>query len=665
MKANPFFELYVGDRISSTEFVTIFSPVLVTHTEPLFMPGNIVVTGIQGCGKSMLLKLLNPQTRIEYEQTNQPFPVPDALRKFVCGSVNLAHSSVIDFGYRDAIGDDVQKIELLFGDFLNYLICDSIMKSIEVYSCASNVIRNEIGLNFNQEKMDELATIISQHPVWEGWVRKCSTVQELRQQLQLRAVKYRRFVHGKDIELSDDFFATATPIGAPQVVLAELLHTSGAVDEDTNIFVDIDQYEELGNISSHDTVGSNVDYRAVINKALASRNPEVSYRIGTRGYSWRSHGKIHGTSGNLESMRDYKYIDLDQILKKDEGDSARINNVFDSFAKDVFVRRLRYAQFTISHEQEEDLLAKVYGQDLTPEDKVDRKMGLRNPEKYIKVDPVWSEESKEALIRLAKRSLFCAKLGEYWLRQKGDVEPLNVRDEELPWMRHSSRWWRKERKNVLAVIIASQSRQKLIWGGAKEILELSGGSILVFLGLNQYIWSSWLQRNDRPEIPRSMLPKIEFGIQSTAIQRASSAWFDMICQQSGRSAERARFMKNVGDFLRYKILADCSLSYPGSNGFSILNKDLDRFSDVRGFLEQLADYGNMLMLRHAPKSTGKGQRTKFYFHPIFCPLLGLPYVRTKEPYYVSKIQEVMIWIHDAGYEVRLNPKATIQQEELF
>ena len=664
MKANPFFELYVGDRISSTEFVTIFSPVLVTHTEPLFMPGNIVVTGIQGCGKSMLLKLLNPQTRIEYEQANQPFPVPFGLRKFVCGSVNLAHSSVIDFGYRDAFDDDVQKIELLFGDFLNYLICDSIMKSIEVYSCASDVIRNEIGLNFDRAQLDELATKISQHPVWEGWLKICTTVQELREQLKHRAVKYRRFMHGKDIELSGDFFSTTTPIGAPQVVLAELLHTSGAVDENTNIFVDIDQYEELGNISSSDTVGNTVDYRAVINKALASRNPELSYRIGTRGYSWRSHGRIHGTSGNLEPMRDYKFIDLDQILKKDEGDSARMNNVFDSFAKDVFVRRLRYAQFTISQKQEEDLLAKVYGRILTPKDKVNKKMGLRNPEKYIKVDSVWSEVSKEALKSLAKRDLFCAKLGEYWLKQKGDVESLNVRDKELPWMRYSSRWWRKERNNVLAVIIASQSGQKLIWGGAKEILELSGGSILVFLGLNQYIWSSWLQ-HDRPEISRSKLPEIEFGIQSTAIQRASNAWFDMICQQSGRSAERARFMKNVGDFLRKKILSDCSLSYPGSNGFSISNNELDRFNDVRGFLEQLADYGNMLMLRHAPKKIGTGQRTKFYFHPIFCPMLGLPYVRTKEPYYVSQIREVMTWIHDAGYEVRLNSQTTAQQEELF
>lgn len=664
MKANPFFELYVGDRISSNEFVTIFSPMLVTHTEPLFMPGNIVVTGIQGCGKSMLLKLLKPQTRIEYERANQPFPVPSTLRKFVCGSVNLAHSSVIDFGYRDAIDKDVQKTELLFADFLNYLICDSILDSLEIYLGASDAIRQEIGLNFDKAKMDELATQIAMHPVWEGWLNECGSICDLRQQLQLRAKKYRRFVHGKDLELADEIFDTATPIGAPQVALAELLHSSGALDQDTNVFVDIDQYEELGNISSRDTPGQSVDYRAVINKALASRNPELSYRIGTRGYSWRSHGKIHGTSGNLEFMRDYKYIDLDQILKKDEDDSARLNNVFDSFAKDVFVRRLRYAQFTISEEQEERLLDAVYGANLTPAEKVNNEMGLREPEKYIRTDTTWSTASKDALKRLAKKDLYTAKLGEFWLRQKGDRESLDVRDEQLPWMRNSNRWWRKERSNVLAVIIASQSRQKSVWGGAKEILELSGGSILVFLGLNQFIWSTWLQRNDRPEVSRSVLPEISFSVQSTAIQRASNAWFDMIYQQSSRSAERARFVKNVGDTLRHKILSDDNLSYPGANGFSILNEELDNFDAVRGFLEQLADYGNMLMLRHTTKNPGAGQRTKFYFHPIFCPMLGLPYVRTKEPYY-ARIREVADWIYKAGYDVPLNSPSAAQQEELF
>ncbi|SEK51915.1 hypothetical protein SAMN05421666_1142 [Roseovarius nanhaiticus] len=662
MKANPFFELYVGDRISSSEFVTIFSPLLVPHTEPLFLPGNIVVTGIQGCGKSMLLKLLKPQTRIEYEKAREPFPVPSTLRKFVCGSVNLAHSSVIDFGYRDSIDEDVQKTEIMFADFLNYLVCDSLLEALSIYGNASQDIRDEVGLRFSLEQMNALAREVSNLEVWEGWVGECNSISELRARLQRRTKLYRRYVHGKDSELSPDVFDTATPVGAPQAAIAELLHTSGAIDSDTHVFVDIDQYEELGNISSRDTPGQSVDYRSVINKALASRNPEISYRIGTRGYSWRSHGRIHGTNGNLEFMRDYKYIELDQILKKDESDSARADNVFDSFARDVFERRLRYAQFAVSPDEGGDLLERVYGTHLTPQKKINL-MSLRDPEKYIVVDQAWSESTKVALKSLAKRDLFSAKLGEFYTRQKGDRESLEVKDDQLPWMRNSNRWWRKERSNVLSIILASQSRQKSIWGGADEVLELSGGSILVFLGLNQFIWSTWLQKSGT-EHSRTAIPEISVTVQSTAIMRTSHAWFDMIYQQSGRSAERARFVKQAATDLRQKLLKDDKLSYPGANGFSLTIEDLDNFPSIRGFLEQLADYGNMLMLDHTTKNVGGGQRKKFYFHPILCPSLGLPYVRTKEPHY-SKVKEVADWIQKSGFEVSLAHDGGPQQEELF
>lgn len=665
MKANPFFELYVGDRISSDEFVTIFSPMLVTHTEALFLPGNIVVTGIQGCGKSMLLSLLKPQVRIDYEQADRPFPVPLSLRKFICGSVNIAHSSVIDFGYRDAIDEDVLKTELLFGDFLNYLICDSILESIQIYLGASASIQTEIGLNFDSQRFDKLAKDIASLPVWEGWIGPVTSIEELRNRLKKRAGLYRRFVHGKDRQLSPELFDTSTPIGAPQAAMAELLHTSQAIDEKTEIFVDIDQYEELGKISSRNTDGKNVDYRAVINKALASRNPAVSYRIGTRGYSWRDHRRIHGTSGVLEEMRDYKYIDLDQLLKKDEDESTKIHNVFDDFAKDVFYRRLRFAEFEVSSDDKHDALAMVYGQRLTPEIKINREMGLRDPSKYLKLDAEWSEGTKEALVELAGKDLFSAKMGEIWVRQKGDVEDLaNKANDKLPWQRNSNRIWKKERAQILAVLIASQARQKPMWGGAKEILDLSGGSILAFLGINQFIWSAWLQRNNRPEMTRSKLPEISVTVQSTAILRASNAWIEKIYEQSGMSAERARFVKKAADVLRKKLMDDDKLSYPGHNGFSILDEDLDKFTDVRSFLEELADYGNVLMLRHTSKNKNDGLRKKVYFHPIFCPSLGLPYIRTKEPYY-SSLKEVAGWIYEAGFEVSLGAPTPKAQNELF
>jgi hypothetical protein len=83
------------------------------------------------------------------------------------------------------------------------------------------------------------------------------------------------------------------------------------------VFVDIDQYEELGNISTGPRSG--IDYRSVVNRALARRDPRISYRIGSRRHSWRSHSKIMGSEGKLEEERDYKFVDLDLLLNRGAG----------------------------------------------------------------------------------------------------------------------------------------------------------------------------------------------------------------------------------------------------------------------------------------------------------------------------------------------------------
>ena len=665
MKSNPFFELYVGDRISSREFVTIFSPKLVPHTEALFLPGNIVVTGIQGCGKSMLLSLLKPRVRLEYHNANEEFPVPRPLRKFICGSVNLAHSNAIDFGYRSGTDEDPQKTELIFGDFLNYLLVDSILDSIQIYATSPKEIRDEAGVKLDEGSLDKIAPAISSLPVWEGWLDGADSFSELRNCLQQRIRKYRRYVHRKDKELDPELFDTSTAIGAPLIDLSRILHDLGAIHEDTNVFADIDQYEELGNISSRNTAGQDVDYRAVINKALASRSPFISYRIGTRGHSWRRHGRIHGTNGSLELERHYKYIDLDLIMSREESDSRSAKGVFKEFASDVFARRLRFADYVLPDQAGFRAMEHVYGKDLSAEEKVNHQYGLRDPERIIKVEEEWSESSKQRLKALAKHNLFSAKLGEVWLRQKGDIEDLTVRDELLPWHRYSNRWWRKERAHIVAIQIASQANQKTVWGGAGEVLELSGGSILAFLSLNQFIWSVWLQRNGQPATVRVQPPSIDLAIQTVGVQKASTAWVELIAEQSGRSAERMRFVKAASAVLRRKLMEDRKISYPGANGFSLADDELDQVPSVRRFLEELADYGNLLMLDHTSKMNDKKSRKKFYFHPIFCPSFGIPYVRTKEPYY-AKIAEVAEWVQHSGFDtgVRSNNR-DYQQQALF
>jgi hypothetical protein len=665
MKANPFFELYVGDRITSRQFVQLFSDKLVPHTESLFLPGNIVVTGIQGSGKSMLLSLLKVGVRLEFEKENSEFPVPSDLRKFITCSVNLAHSSAIDFGYRSASMEAPLQAELLFADFLNYLLMDNLISTLRTYGTAPDVVREEVGVLFRVTDLRDIAAKLSTMDIWEGWLQKQTSLDGLQERIRERIKLYRRFLHMKDQKLSDGVLDTITAIGQPIIQAAKTLKTIDAVSADTNFFAEIDQYEELCNIATSEATQHSIDYRSVINKALSSRSPELSYRIGTRGYSWKRHGKIHGTAGNLEATRDYKYIDLDALLRKSEQDAARSHDVFREFSEDVFERRVRFAGYNVSSEERSAPIKIVYSSNFTVKKKINEKLGLRDKAKYVYLDPEWSASTKQVLSELARKDLFSAKLGEIWVRQKGDVENLEVPHRQLPWELHSNRWWKKERAHALLLQIASQSHQRSIWGGADEVIELSGGSILAFIMLNQYIWSAWLQREDAQKNISSELPEIDLQTQSIGILRASTAWLELVPEQTGKSAERRQFIKHVASILRQNLMNDKKLSYPGASGFSLLERELERTPRVATFLEELSDYGNILMLPHTSKEKGRPPRIKFYFHPTFCPALGLPSVRTKEPYY-AKVSEVGRWMKGEGRPIHLDePNSLSDQQDLF
>src|SRR5438874_133116 len=100
--ANPFHEIYVTDSIAADDFVRYFSPFLVPHLPELFREGNVVLKGTQGSGKSMLLKLFLPETRVAYAEARRKsgdiieFPVPTELRNFVAAGVNLSKSGLMD-----------------------------------------------------------------------------------------------------------------------------------------------------------------------------------------------------------------------------------------------------------------------------------------------------------------------------------------------------------------------------------------------------------------------------------------------------------------------------------------------------------------------------------------------------------------------------------------
>lgn len=657
MSLNPFFELYAGDRISPDDFVKMFSDVLVPHAVPIFAPGNAVVTGKQGSGKSMLLSLLRPEIRLQYHEAREEFPVPPDMRSFLSATVNLAHSVAIDFGLRRASDLEPEDIQLYFADFLNYLILRSLISCLKIYAFADDEIRKEVGLNLKGDECNRIIPALSSHPVWEGWIEPCETIEEFDNQLQNRIRGYRRYLHKKVREIDPDYLTTRTAIGEPALAFSEVLRSEDAIAKKTHIFIDIDQYEELANILNDKVEGQTVDYRATINKALANRNQfKVSYRIGTRGHAWRNHSKIMGTTAKLEEERDYKYVELDEILTRRENSKSHI---FPKFARDVFNRRMIFAKFNVDLD-EDNAIDDVYVKSFTPDEKIER-LSLRKPQKALKFDKNFSLSTKNRLIKLAKNNLLSAKLGEIWVRQKGDVENLDVLDSELPW--EKKKYWKKERREVALLQIASDSQQKPLWCGANDVIALSGGNILVFLSLNQFIWDTWILYKGKDSETRLSLPMIDVHVQSLGVQKASKYWIEKITQETGMSSERSRFVATIAGFFNKKLFADKKISYPGHTGFSIQKSELFEYPNVREYLEELVDYGNLLMLDHTTKNKDRKQRVKFYLNPIFCPHFGIPFIRTKEPYY-SPLIEVVSWLSESGYSVSFNKDANVRPQRL-
>lgn len=644
MALNPFFELYVGDRLSREEFVTIFSPYLVDSAEALFLPGNIVVTGVQGSGKSMLLGLLKPEVRIGYAEAEEKFPIPEKLQNFIGAGINLAHSNAIDFGYR-RISNDPNEVSLLFGDFVNYSICLDLLESVRKLS-ESKAPARDIGISFGADERQAVATAISGHESWTGYLRNCHDLDGVIGRMQRRVQSYRSFLHMNQRDFDAEIRESKTAIGDPISAVVGILRATGVITQHTNVFINIDQYEELANITPGED--PRLDYRAVINRALAKRDPLVSYRIGTRGHAWHSHAKIFGVQAKLEEERDYKFVDLDEKLRRNEN---RRGWIFPGFVADVFARRLRYADLTNSNDGAA-LLHRVFGSGLLPEEKARRYAGT-NPTKAIKLNEEWPVSVKADLEKLAADNPLSARLGESWILQKGVVP--NVLEE--PWNQKKHQWWKKERVELALIQIAGRFRQRPFWCGRDELIELSGGNILTFLSLCQFVWDAWLQiGNGNPE-RKIRLEEIEQNVQAVGIFKASEYWFKKISQETGSSSDRLRFIRHIGDAFGASLLADRKMSNPGHNGFSVADDDLEKIADVKGFLEELSDYGNLVALRHTTKEKDRRSRRKWYLNPILCPQFKLPYKKLKEPRYVSAA-EVADWMTRAGV------KRTQQNDQL-
>lgn len=641
IRINPFHELYVGESVGPDKFVNLFSEVIVKHALSLFQPGHVVLKGLPGSGKSMLLNLLKPSIRLAYENADQKFPVPDELMKFVGAGINLKRSGISDFGQR-SIGDESQSKSILpiyFGDFLNYWVVADIFHSMNRLSseAPNDKLVKKIGIHINRDKLDSFSEKLSRLDCWLGYMEGVSNYETLQRRINGRITGYRAYLNYNTDNLAEDIHSSKSIIGVPISQTVQLLKECELIEDNTEVFIRIDQYEELAWLDeATNDLGSS--YQEMIHKLLGMRDTNVSYRIGTRYFAWTGDEKMHGSAARLEKKRNYSVISLDSVFKRPENSRTW---AFPEFAEDIFSRRLKLSPYKFTPSKDSSI-AKVFGTRSSPSNTA-RQYVPNSPEKAIVLDKDWPIEWQEFLRNLANEDPLSARLGEAWARQKGKEEIVNQIPESKPYPWESKVYWKKERIEQALMQIASRNNQQLIWYGKDDLIGLSGGHILIFLSLCQHIWDVWIRDKRNEAVDTEMnLPEMDEVIQSTGVRETSVDWFEDISNVKG-GKERKTFINFLGTLFYKSLVEDKAMSYPGRNGFSLAIDEFQLNSNIHDFISDACNYGDLYDSLHTSKSSDKKPRRKFYLNPILSPYFKIPYAHTKEPLYVN-VQTVATWL---------------------
>lgn len=642
-EVNPFQVLYVTDSPDPKEFVRLFSDIPVLNAQALFRPGNVVLKGTQGSGKSMLLNLFKPQIKLAYAKAGEKFPVPSGAAQFIGAGINLTRSGVLDIGQRPLSQNREQDEEifpLYFADFINYFIVRDILRTIEVIIENSEVFQGMV----HKKSLDDFAKLLGGQDCWFGALDECSTFSQLRSSLDDRIFSYRAF-HQYNGELLPEIEHTKTAIGEPIARTEECLKLSGVISDNVPIYVRIDQIERL---CRSDVLRPFLgrQYRRVINKALGARDYRISYRIGTRRYAWNDDLIIYGTEDKLEHIRDFRVIDIDETLRRKEDTKTWI---FPDFAADAFLRRLKNAKY--ENVDKADVLKKVFGSASPPSVVAQEYAKNSTSTRFLKIKN-FPEDWSIYLTKLYKNNPLEAYLATAWARQSGGPEnPPGHRLAEppptdlKPWNRT---YWRKERIRQALLQIAARSAQRFKWSGKEQIVSLSAGNISIFITICHEIWDAFLRSERRKEIEKRrdpVLNGISPDIQAVGFFLASTHWYNKIAEQP-KGDDRRRFVDVLGRTFRKWLLDDSLMSYPGRNGFSLSIGELEKHSSIKNFLEEAVDYEDLYEAPHTTKQKNRKQRRKWYLGPILSPFFQLPESHIKEPYYAS-INDVVDWLREA------------------
>lgn len=683
---NPFQQLYFSDDVQSEEaFVELFSAeVLQTAINPVFQGANVVLSGTQGCGKTMILSLLRPETRLAYWKQEKKFPVNEQMCKFISAGINLTRSRITDIVEVTLHkGDEIDEREMpfYFADSFNYLVVEDVIKSIETIGRHSKVFDSIVDLSH----IEKFVRLFAAEDCWFGALKNARSLKELKSRIHERVVYYRSWVNGnlEELQPQEKIRRSKTNIGEPIARAAECLRQSGVIANDVPVLIRVDQIETMHRANAGRRQRLLLAFRTMLNCVFAARDARVHYRAGSRRYGWDNpdYLRVWGSGGNLEARRDYLMIDMDEELfvRKEKA-----NTIFDRFALDAFEKRAFYFYRGEVEKLAPDFAKTVFGKSPTAEERLKQlkvSPNVQQIDRALALDAAedrgdWSNEWRSFLREMYRTShagMLNAALAAAWGRQTGGGNLKHQHREspppkDTPWKER--KWWRKERLDHAVLQLSTRCQQRFMWWGFQDICSLSGGNITAFLHISHRIWDGFLKwQSSQPKAKRVNLfdgGEINNGIQDAGILFASNDWFKKFPEEPGGNT-RQRFVELLGRALNGKMLNDFSMSYPGGNGVSITKAEYEdegaEVTIVRQFLQEGVGFGVLFAIEHTSKSKSEGRRIKFYLHPLLCPRFQLPEARTKEPYY-WKIGELISLASKAGLPISTEKQTTSTKADL-
>ena len=638
---NPFSDTLVSELIEDpSRYQRMFSEqILVGETLQVFQAGNVVLTGPQGSGKSMILNLLKYAVLSRWiTEGGTPPTVLHAVSPYFGLYVNLVRANFHVFGRRSVRrgvqGMDVTEVNAICAaDYLTHYLFHELIKGLSFLQ-SSDGEKFRAWLSVDAASITAAVSDVGNWDAWFGYYSGLTTLPQLFDRSFERLNEWRRFLNANTDELSMEVWETKASMEQCLHLMGQLLRRIGGHGSSPHLFIVIDQYEALPELNF--THGPHL--QRIVNSLIKGRDPYVSYKIGARTHDWGRELRIWGSHSRIEVQRDYSIINLSDLLMRNEANKSWL---FARFARDVAARRLADKGYKVTVAQVEQSFGKWNAV-------AESRMYMKTAKRLIHAVGPISEDVKRIIVETCGEDASPLDLrlaGAWFLQQRRRgvaqhellkrLNELRVSGVHAPWQH---KWWRKERVAVALLQLASRANQKRLYFGWKTIVELSGANITAFLLLCAEVWDT------ASKLDIDFLDGIPEHIQTNAVYDAAEKWRNRDRNENLGGRERYEILTRLGFAIHETLIGDYAISNPGHSGFSIREADFRASERAERVINLVKNAVSWAILEERPHTSKQQEsaRRKYYLHPLLSPVFAIPHTRVKEPLYAS-IDDVFRW----------------------